>query len=292
VVKLHHRVSQPRPTKRATQLRVVRHRHHERAPGRVSDPLRRPARPRPIRAHQHHVRQIRHKLRGPLLVNITDGHSSAHATIPTIPQSRRRLRTVRLNLHRHLARATARNRHQRHTMSPRRQHRLPKLQSKSVAYENLVKLERVIRTRQPQPLELRTHRRLPHRLSRPAKNRLRPLQLRGKSDSQILKRLLGVVVQRPLNILAQPGTPPLQNLTNGRQLVIGNISNPQIPNVLTSPRRHLPPPSRSSLEPCTATLNSSLSYIRDSSGTGSRAYAARPWRAASSGPSADLPQDR
>src|SRR5699024_5085798 len=32
--------------------------------------------------------------------------------------------------------------------------------------------------------------------------------------------------------------PPLQNLTNGRQLVIGNISNPQIPNVLTSPRRH------------------------------------------------------
>src|SRR5699024_1838940 len=55
-----------------------------------------------------------------------------------------------------------------------------------------------------------------------------------------LKRLLGVVVQRPLNILAQPGTPPLQNLTNGRQLVIGNVSNPQIPNVLTSPRRHLP----------------------------------------------------
>src|SRR5699024_9665613 len=44
----------------------------------------------------------------------------------------------------------------------------------------------------------------------------------------------------PLNILAQPGTPPLQNLTNGRQLVIGNVSNPQIPNVLTSPRRHLP----------------------------------------------------
>src|SRR5699024_910105 len=146
----------------------------------------------------------------------------------------------RSNLHRHLARATARNRHQRHAMSPRRQHSLPKLQSKSVADENLVKLERVIRPRQPQPIELRTHRRLPHRLSRPTKNRLRPLQLRGKSDSQILKRLLGVVVQRPLNILAQPGTPPLQNLTNGRQLVIGNVSNPQIPNVLTSPRRHLP----------------------------------------------------
>src|SRR5699024_10867752 len=149
-------------------------------------------------------------------------------------------RTVRLNLHRHLARATTRNRHQRHTMSPRRQHRLPKLQSKSVAYENLVKLERVIRTRQPQPLELRTHRRLPHRLSRPTKNRLRPLQLRRKSNPQILKRLLRVIIQRPLNILAQPGTPPLQNLTNGRQLVIGNVSNPQIPNVLTSPRRHLP----------------------------------------------------
>src|SRR5699024_9849737 len=33
---------------------------------------------------------------------------------------------------------------------------------------------------------------------------------------------------------------PLQNLTNGRQLVIGNVSNPQIPNVLTSPRRHKP----------------------------------------------------
>src|SRR5699024_6006603 len=40
------------------------------------------------------------------------------------------------------------------------------------------------------------------------------------------------------NILAQPGTPPLQNLTNDHQLVIGNVSNPQIPNVLTSPRRH------------------------------------------------------
>src|SRR5699024_2228245 len=177
-------------------------------------------------------------------------------------------------------------------MSPRRHHRLPKLQSKSVANENLVKLERVIRTRQPQPLELRTHRRLPHRLSRPTQHRLRPLQLRRKSNPQILKRLLRVIIQRPLNILAQPGTPPLQNLTNDHQLVICNVSNPQIPNVLTSPRRHLPPPSRSSLGPCTATLNSSLSYIRDSSGTGSRAYAARPWRAASSGPSADLPQDR
>src|SRR5699024_3130838 len=76
IVKLHHRVSKPRPTKRATQLRIIRHRHHERTPGRVSDPLRRPARLRPIRAHQHHVRQIRHELRGPLLVNITDGHSS------------------------------------------------------------------------------------------------------------------------------------------------------------------------------------------------------------------------
>src|SRR5699024_4218213 len=61
-----------------------------------------------------------------------------------------------------------------------------------------------------------------------------------KSNPQILKRLLRVIIQRPLNILAQPGTPPLQNLTNGRQLVIGNVSNPQIPNVLTSPRRHLP----------------------------------------------------
>src|SRR5699024_11177956 len=69
---------------------------------------------------------------------------------------------------------------------------------------------------------------------------LRPLQVRRKSNPQILKRLLRVIIQRPLNILAQPGTPPLQNLTNGRQLVIGNVSNPQIPNVLTSPRRHLP----------------------------------------------------
>src|SRR5699024_5736489 len=59
-----------------------------------------------------------------------------------------------------------------------------------------------------------------------------------KSNPQILKRLLRVIIQRPLNILAQPGTPPLQNLTNGRQLVIGNVSNPQIPNVLASPRRH------------------------------------------------------
>src|SRR5699024_9155213 len=148
--------------------------------------------------------------------------------------------TTPLHRHRPLARATTRHRHQRHAMSPRRQHRLPELQSERVAYENLVKLERVIRTRQPQPLELRTHRRLPHRLSRPAKNRLRPLQLRRKSDPQVLERLLGVVIQRPLNILAQPGTPPLQNLLNDSHLVIGNISNPQIPNVLTSPRRHLP----------------------------------------------------
>src|SRR5699024_5301521 len=114
----------------------------------------------------------------------------------------------------------------------------PELQGKSVADKNLVKLERVIRPRQPQPIKLRTHRRLPHRLSRPTKNRLRPLQLRRKSNPQILKRLLRIVIQRPLNILAKPGTPPLQNLPNDHQLVIGNVSNPQIPNVLPSPRRH------------------------------------------------------
>ena len=53
----HHRLRDPRPSERCTQLRVIPDRHHQRATQPVSDPNRRPN-PVKLRTRQHGMRQI------------------------------------------------------------------------------------------------------------------------------------------------------------------------------------------------------------------------------------------
>src|SRR5690625_982290 len=140
-----------------------------------------------------------------------------------------------------LARRATSNRHQRHAMRVRRHHRLPKLQREVIPHQNLTQLKRIILTRKTQPVELRPQSRLTHRLRSPPQNKLRPPKLRRKRNPQITKRLLRVVIQRPLSITRQTVIPPRQQVPNHVKLAARHVSNTQIGDIRISPRHRLPP---------------------------------------------------
>ena len=242
VVQTHHGVSQPRTTKRAARLRVVRDSNGLSAPGRIRVPLRNPPGTRSERTRQHHVRQIHDELdRLLILADLRDRHRRRHPTHTTIPQRARGLRRMRLDLHRGLPRSTLSHSHQRNTMRVRRHDRLPKLKTKVIASQNLAQLKRVIRPRQPKTIKLRPQRRLTHRLRRPPQHKLRPTKLWRKSDAQILKRLLRVIVKRPLHVPRKTIIPLRQKIKNSRPLIIRNVRNAQGGDILIGPCHRLPP---------------------------------------------------
>ena len=144
------------------------------------------------------------------------------------------LRRVRLNLHRRLTISALTDREKRNAVLVRRNRRLSKLEPKIVLIKDLRQPERVIRTRQLQPIKLRTNRSLPNRHRPPPEVELRVLQLRRQHQPKILETLLPVVIHRTAKVLVQAILPRLQQRLDQIKLRIIDPGNAQVTDVVTS----------------------------------------------------------